>query len=131
MVSKKLKTAIKPKVIYRTAKPKFTLDKEQVKREISDLEEKKQKAIKGKTGIKKFFAGASYTKAIKERQAKLGRSDAIVNIRQQIELEKAKRELESVRPKRVDFRDQKQITFESLGGSSSGGKGRIKFEDLY
>lgn len=131
MVSKKLKTAIKPKVIYRTAKPKFTLDKKQVKREISDLEKKKQKAIKGKIGIKKFFAGASYTKAIKERQAKLGRSDAIVNIRQQIELEKAKRELESVRPKRVDFRDQKQITFESLGGSSSGGKRGIKFEDLY
>lgn len=130
MAKKKKKSTPKTEVVYRNVKPKYNFNKEEVKKEISDLEMKKQKAQEGKKGFSKFFAGASYTKAIKERRAKLGRSDTIGNIRQQIELEKAKRELESVRPKRVNFENQRQISVEGLGGSSSLGK-TVKFKDLF
>jgi len=126
MAKKKTKT----KIIYRTKKPvepSFEKKKEELKKEIKELQEKKSSAPKG---FKGFIQKGAINKAISERgkilRAERG-SEAMKQktkqVRSQIEFQRSKNELQELQGKsKVNFGDF---------GLSSGPKKQLKFEDLY
>jgi len=128
-MTKRRKTKSKPKVIYRTLKPKEpSVNISKVKDELKDLETRKQqigtetkKAQEGKKGFSKFLTGlggisrqAGINKSINERKRIIRGRSQVEYLKQQTEVEKAKRELAEVRGKRVDFNRKNAISYDDL-----------------
>jgi len=121
MVKKKQKT--KTRVIYRKAKPSF--DKEKERKELQELEQKRQQIHQeteqqkvGKKGFSRFAASlggftrkASINKAISQKRKVLGTQQKMQQVQSQVqfvkqrtELAKAQQELKQVQQKgSVDF----------------------------
>ena len=125
MAKKKHKT----KIIYRTKKPvepSFEKKKEELKKEIEELKEKKSSAPKG---FKGFIQKGAINKAISER-SKILRAERgsetmkqrTKQVRSQIEFQRSKNELQELQGKN-------KVNFGGFG--SSGPKKQLKFEDLY
>jgi len=125
MAKKKHKT----KIIYRTKKPvepSFDKKKEELKKEIKELQEKKSNVPKG---FKGFIQKGAINKAISER-GKILRAERGSNltkqktkqVRSQIEFQGAKNELQ-------ELREKSKVNFGGFGGS--GPRKEIKLEDLY
>lgn len=114
MAKRKTRKKVIKKVVYKIKQPVPTLNSSKIKSEIQELEEKRKKSVEGKTGLKKFFAGALYTREINERKRLINQGAQLQKIRQQTELEKAKNELVEVRKKRVEFNKISGIKLEDL-----------------
>jgi len=133
--SKRKTSKVKTKIVYREKKP--TINTSVLKSDISKLEERKKQIArkvksekKGKKGLGKIWTGirgglaqASINAKIKERQTAIRQPIQLQNIKQKIEVEKAKSELAELRKKR-------EVSFEDLGGLSSGKK-QVNFKDLF
>ena len=124
MAKKKTKT----KIIYRTKKPvepSFDKKKEELKKEIKELQEKKSNVPKG---FKGFIQRGAINKAISEK-SKILRSERgseamkqrTKQVRSQIEFQRSKNELQELQGKN-------KVNFGGFG--SSGPKKQLKFEDL-
>jgi len=117
----------------KTSKPpkieSFGKRKEELKKEITQLEEQKKIAPKG---IKGFLQRGAINKAIYQRKSILKgelREESlkrkISGTRQQIELQKAKNELQELRKKQ-------QVDFSGISGFGyPAQKKQVKIEDLY
>jgi len=125
MAKKKHKT----KIIYRTKKPvepSFDKKKEELKKEIKELQEKKSNVPKG---FKGFIQKGAINKAINER-GKILRAERGSNltkqktkqVRSQIEFQKSRNELK-------ELQEKNKVNFGDFG--SSGPRKEIKLEDLY
>lgn len=110
-MSKKKKIA--QKVVYRTREVERD-NTAKLKSEIQELEAKRLQATEGKKGIRRFFAGAGYTKAINERRAIINQATTLQRVRQQTEIEKAKTELSKARADRVNFNKTGVLKLEDL-----------------
>lgn len=113
---------IKPK------EPDFSKRKKELRKEISELEQKRSINQKG---FKGFIQKAALNKAIKEKRAILQahqRAESIGHqtkmLRQGIEYEKAKNELAALKKKN-------QVDFSGLGGFESSTPKPIKYEDIF
>jgi len=120
----------KVKIIYRTKKPvepSFEKKKEELKKEIENLQSKKAKVPKG---FKGFIQKGAINKAISERSKILRAERGSEMIKQrtrqvksQIEFQKSKNELQELRQKnKVNFGDF---------GLGSGQKKQLRIDDLY
>jgi len=115
----------KTKVVYRERKESVDYDAK-ARKEIEEIEAKKAKALEGKKGLGKFFAGVGFNKEIYERKKLIGQGTQLQRLRKQAEIEKAKTEISKLRGERVNFNKKNAIDFGDLNKSSG-----IKFDDLY
>ena len=113
--------------------PKSTYDEDKLRKEIAVIQANKEKAIEGKKGFKKFFAGAGYNKELSEKNKVIRFERKIESIGQQTRLAEAQAKLNRFRQSNAGPK-KKGVTFDDLMGNSSGENrrmGRLRVEDLY
>jgi hypothetical protein len=109
----KRKAKIKTRTVY-IREMKDTDITPKLKAEIEELEIKKDKAIEGKKGFRKFLAGAAYNKEIGERRRFLRENTQLRTLKQRAEMERAKFDIAKVRGERVDFNKKSSLRLEDL-----------------
>ncbi|MFX1312070.1 MAG: hypothetical protein ACFFHD_05615 [Promethearchaeota archaeon] len=116
----------KKQVIYKE-KPESSL-KEEIKKEIQTLEEKKVNVPKGLRGI---LQKAAINKAIYERKKFLNVERKTQMTKAQVKAIKSNLELEQEKEKLKAIRNRNKVNFSDISESPKDEKRSVKFDDLF